>query len=665
MQDDAILTPKEGYNSRYKELHDKNVNEYFDELTRESKINVEENRQTIKELNQEIENFKNVSKLIKRKKGLKTFLIILIVLFTLIGIIMLFAGGNAVTKIVPIAVAIVLDVLFIILCVKLKKKIKELQNSKEEFEKKIKELTSLSWRQMYPLNRLYDWNIPGMLVTKTIPLVEMDKNFDPSKYMYLHEKYGFEENTDPKSSTCFVQSGSILGNPFLIEKTYNENMGTKTYSGSIVIHWTETYRDSEGHLRTRSKSQTLTATVTKPYPYYFYATRLVYGNEAAGKLSFSREPSGMSGKNEKEVDRFVNKKSKEYDKLVTKALKNGGTYTKFGNEKFEALFGGVDRDNEMEFRLLFTPLAQNNLVNLILDKEPYGDDFYFDKRCHLNYIQSKHSQKFDYNVDPAYFFSNDYDQAKERFVNYNNNYFRSFYFDMAPLLSIPLYQQTKTREYIYNQNYRSNITSYEHETMANACDINLLAHSDTNSGVILKTDFVKKDGKADQVNINAYSYATVERIDYVSKLGGDGNFHNVPVPWLEYIPIENQTLMEIKNQEATRSGFEDISGNEKFQNILKNYSLNGSYVFQRGLLGILLLRAIDGSVVNEVNESLKVLDDNKKILDKMAEYEAMAKKVEDKIKEAEEKQAASDEASENASYDANEDGDNAEENNEE
>ena len=54
-------------------------------------------------------------------------------------------------------------------------------------------------------------------------------------------------------------------------------------------------------------------------------------------------------------------------------------FTAMTNDKFDVLFGATDRTNETEFRLLFTPLAQNSMINLIENAKPYGDDFYFVK----------------------------------------------------------------------------------------------------------------------------------------------------------------------------------------------------------------------------------------------------------------------------------------------
>ena len=55
------------------------------------------------------------------------------------------------------------------------------------------------------------------------------------------------------------------------------------------------------------------------------------------------------------------------------------------NRAFEVLFHAVDRDHPIQFRLLFTPLAQEQTVKLLRDREiGYGDDFAFRKSRMMN-----------------------------------------------------------------------------------------------------------------------------------------------------------------------------------------------------------------------------------------------------------------------------------------
>jgi hypothetical protein len=87
----------------------------------------------------------------------------------------------------------------------------------------------------------------------------------------------------------------------------------------------------------------------------------------------------MSGKSDKDNDKFVASRVKDLDKLEEKAVKAGKTFTKLGNDEFEAFFGADDRDNEVEYRLLFTPLAILNEMDLIKNPAPFGDDFYMEE----------------------------------------------------------------------------------------------------------------------------------------------------------------------------------------------------------------------------------------------------------------------------------------------
>ena len=111
-------------------------------------------------------------------------------------------------------------------------------------------------------------------------------------------------------------------------------MKNVTYRGSLVISWTETYRDSNGKIRTRRRTQTLTASVTKPKPYYHYNNYLVYGSQAAPKLMFSRSPQVKTNMSEKDIEKKVKKGEKELKKKAQQSVKNGGTFQEMVNSEF-------------------------------------------------------------------------------------------------------------------------------------------------------------------------------------------------------------------------------------------------------------------------------------------------------------------------------------------
>lgn len=132
--------------------------------------------------------------------------------------------------------------------------------------------------------------------------------------------------------------------------------------------------------------ETLKASVEKPKPCFDFYTQLTYGNEAAPNLSFSRECSHADKMSEKKQKQFVKSGIKMPRRTEQRARKKGEEFTRMGNDEFEALFRAYDWNNELQFRLLFTPLAQENILALMLTPEPYGDDFYFTKKEMLNFI---------------------------------------------------------------------------------------------------------------------------------------------------------------------------------------------------------------------------------------------------------------------------------------
>lgn len=604
---DALLEPLDGYNKVYKDLNLRYTEEQFDDLAKKAKVDIAANKKTVTEYNHKLAEIEKVKNAISKSKALKAFLIVLSVILGVVGVALLMA---AITENIPlwsgivaIIVAVGLIILFIILIVKkINPKIKQNEQIRQKLQAEAEALLKQAWAQMAPLNTLYDWNIPQRLVTKTVPLIEMDDNFDEERFTYLRERYGFWKNGDKSKSTLYCQSGSILGNPFLILKDLKQSWRQEVYTGALTIHWTTTTRTKDG-TRTVHHSQVLHASVTKPKPVYNQDTYLVYGNEAAPNLTFSRVPSGASNLNEKQIAKKVASKSKKLDKKSQKAVAEGDKYIRLGNDEFEALFGGTDRDNEVEFRLLFTPLAQKSLLRLIKTPEPYGDDFAMRKVKKLNFVRSAHAQGFDYEVDPVNFIHYDFEAARKNFIDINTTYFKSLYFDLAPIMSIPLYQQHKTREFIYDMPYASNVSCYEHESIANSFKKELLKPHGSATPSILKTELIKKQGEADSVLITAYAFRGERRVTYIPRFGGDGRTHMVPVVWIEYLPIDRQTVMAVQKKDSTRLDININSTSDKFRDMLKNHADRGAWLYERGVFAMLTNKPLTAQAVREMSAS--------------------------------------------------------------
>lgn len=586
---DNIYEPLTAYKSVYKDLHHKNVTEYFDSLVEKSQVDVQLNKETNDNIVKvDAERYK-VNKQITKITTLKTLMFVLIfaaVIGIFYGVSTIIQSGFDILPFIFVIVGVGIIILSIFLIRKFNPKLKELKAIRNEKDKKIFDLTSQAWEQMRPLNDLLTPELSRVLFSKTLPIINMDKMFTSKRLDYLMRKFGLGEVNNDNHSTLYVQSGDINGNPFFICNTLVHNLGMKTYSGSITIHWTTTSYVN-GKSVTNHHTQVLTAEIEKPCPFFSEEPYLVYGNEAAPDLEFSREDSDAELLNEKQIDKLVNKEIKRINKTSEKSISKGGNFTVLGNEEFEVLFGATNRNNEVQFRLLFTPLAQKQLLELMKDKEiGYGDDFDFIKHKMINIIYPEHLRNLSLNMKVDKFHGYDVEVVKNNFIDYNDAYFKSLYFTFAPILAIPLYHQQQPHEYIYKDLYESNVCFYEHECIANKLDINSFKHPESATPNILKTSVLKSDKKCDTVTVTAYGYKTIERVDYIQKFGRDGRTHTIPVKWTEYIPVSQNTDMAINiaNEDEETANSNDVTNNKNQENI------DQKDIYKMGLFLVRLLR---------------------------------------------------------------------------
>jgi hypothetical protein len=403
------------------------------------------------------------------------------------------------------------------------------------------EKEALAWGQMAALNSLFDWDIFARLVGKTIPKIELDPYFSNARLTNLRQSYGWNDAFNDSRSVMFAHTGVISGNPFIMAQTLNHWIGSKTYSGSLTIHWTEQVRDSNGRWTTVSKSQTLRASVTKPFPEYATESILIYGNHAAPDLSFSREPSSLSGLDDGLINNW--RKNRAIKKLEAKGRKlaSGSGFTPMANREFDALFAAGDRDHEIQFRTLFTPLAQQEMVKLLKDKAiGFGDNFSFTKLQKINAVEPKHLVGMDISAAPEMFQFYELAAAREHFNGYHNRLFKAFYFSFAPILAIPLYQQHRPAEDIYAGVIQSSCF-WEHEAIANYMGEGQFSHPDSVTRNVLKTASHGDEDGAQKVQVTAHGFRGENRVDHISVRGDDGYTHRVPVHWVEYISVDRRS----------------------------------------------------------------------------------------------------------------------------
>lgn len=544
-------TPIDDYETYFKDEHEKLVTETFNDLLRKSGVKEDENIQTVAALRELESDHGRGSSSRSKWKFLRIAVIVAALALTVFAVLQ---KGPYFLLVIP-AVGLV-----VFLMKRINPEISKLNGILGELSLKIAGKTDEAWKQMEPLNALHTWNLAPKLMQKTFPSFVFDRYLSANRLNDLQQNFGLQPEFNNGLSLLASQSGAFNGNPFVLARYKRHWIGSRTYTGFLVIQWFEQMQDEDGNWFDQLQTQTLTASVTKPYPEYQVVSKLIFGHESVPNLTFSREPSKLSASNsgsvnQKKVDRTI----KKVERQARKGIKSGNSeLTVMSNHEFEALFKAIDRDNEIEFRLLFTPLAQQEMVDLLNDNSVgYGDDFYFAKSRNLNFLESAHLSNTKFDDDPRMFHSLELKEARRFFLNFHQEYFRSIYFAFAPLWTIPLYRDSRSTVASSSVPANAPCSDWENEVMANYIGENRFKHPESVTENIVRAYSRSSNSSTSLVDVVGHGYAGIPRVDFIPVLGGDGNLHSVPVEWIEYIPVTQQTTLMVGAVKSSVLNLED------------------------------------------------------------------------------------------------------------
>ena len=475
----------------------------------------------------------------------------------------------------------------IIFLIKINRWLKNNNDNKIKYQLIIEENLNQAWQQMQPLNDLYDWSISEKIFNQIVSEIKLDLNFDSKKYFLLMQHYHYQPDQKENISISMCRSGAIKNNPFLQISELQQIWQEHVYVGQKIIFWFEKINGKR-----IPRSQILFAHVTKPEPIYTSKTFLIYGHDAAPNLCFTRQYTTFKHQNDVKTAQYVKQKSYQLEKLAQQSLKNDiQAFTKLANDEFESLFLTTDRNHEVQFRLLFTPLGQKNILALIKNNPLYGDDFCFYKKNKINFIMSKHSQTINYYGDPKEFITYDLMQAREKFIQYQTIFFHGLYFDLAPLLAIPIYHQPAISLDI-DEKQLTSISPYEYEMMANVIDKKYITPSQAQTTIILKTIFKKKISTMNLIQITAHAYNKIPRVSFIPTLGGDGHMHSVAVNWFEYVPVTKTIEVLVVKKDHSRASYQKIAKTETFKKIILNFNDDGYCFLFKNLFVLLITKPL-------------------------------------------------------------------------
>ena len=524
-----IYDPLEEYASVFRDKFKQVAQDTFEQLVREANIDVEANQQTCKALYQAQGEKQTLEQSISGNQVLCALLIVVAV----VGFVLLFLQYEVWLPEVLLGICLAILAAFLLVLLVVVPRIQKGKAALVDIGKCVESLQQKAWQQLEALNQLYDWDMLTRMMSLTVPRLEFDDYFTTQRLADLEQTYGWDGTFNDERSVLYAHSGLINGNPFVICRTKKMEMGTKTYTGTKVIHWTTRQRGADGKYYTQHHTQTLTATVTAPYPYYFEKTRVIYGNTAAPDLIFTREDNDLAGREKSLAYKWERRKLRKKARDLSKS-----DYAMMSNEEFEVLFDTSNRNNNQQFALLFTPLAQETMLRLMRDEQHgYGDDFDFHKHKMINTIVPQHMQEMTLDCNPKQYRHFDFQKAKANFVSINAEHFRAIYFSLAPLLCVPMYQQIRPQEAIYGRDMQKRSAFWEHEALANFWGNDHFKHPSCVTDCILKTSSRGGEDDKSVVQVTAHGFRAQKHVEYMARLGGDGRWHNVPVHWDEYLPV--------------------------------------------------------------------------------------------------------------------------------
>lgn len=422
-------------------------------------------------------------------------------------------------------------------------RLRQLETEISRLEENLQQRIHAAISKLLPFYETFSWDTLPKLIEKTLPEFSFDAFLTHDRIASFQEPYGFNlADVMQQRSMLYTHSGTFFGYPFLLYHAKRFYWGEKTYTGTKYITWTTRERDATGRTRTVFHSQTLVASVTKPYPCFAEEKHFLFAHPATPNLSFSREPSTFAGQQGffAGLKRWAKRrKLKKFEANLT----DESNYTMVANEDFELLFNASNRDHEVEFRMLFTPSAQQQMVALLNDTTVgYGDDFSYTKERTMTLIHPKHLEALEFSTEPYVLGAYDFNEVLKHFRTRFTEFFRSIYFSFAPLYTIPLYQEPAPKR---SAPILPLISNWEMEAIANWQGDARYAHPESCTENLLCVTEMSQEGAHAIATITAIGFRGVPRVDVDYVYGRDGKLHSVAIPWVEYFDVRKERTLRV------------------------------------------------------------------------------------------------------------------------
>ena len=548
MRDLLAQDPVSGYKNVYKEAFAREAEAFFDYAVRRGGIDPAVNASQARELDRLYAEKEKQG----GRKGWWIFLLTALVIVFAVWGIMLLAEEKSLSHGQIAAFAGYGIVALIFICAVIVPKIRELSSVLSTLHKEINSKYARATAYLAPLYKAFSWNTLPELFSKVIPQVKFDEYLSNERLADFRDNFGLVIQDEPESTMLGSHSGTFFGYPFIFTEDKNFCWGEKVWSGSMVVSYTVYVTNAEGKRVAQTRSEVLTASVTKPYPEFPVARQFFFGHDAAPELSYSREPSSLSGSSG--IWAALGKKYRMHKlRKLEQNLTDESDFTMMSNREFEMLFKSENRDNEIGFRLLFTPLAQQYMVKLLNDQETgYGDDFCLNKSCLVTCLFSNHLNETKIARKPFSADLYDLQKIKAKFRKNSDEFFRSMYFSFAPLFLIPLYNE----ERINAPEYPCESISENELEGAAAAHEEYFRPDESITENIFNIRNCRRQGNVVSAMVESIGFSGSSRVDFVPCFAGNGSVYQVPVEWIEYTPVSCRTPIHACREEKLPPGKE-------------------------------------------------------------------------------------------------------------
>jgi len=520
----------------------KSLEEKWDKNISDGSFNKALNQKNCKTIYANQESIKKHKNSATSRKVLMAFMIILDLGLIATTWCVVFLVTNFTTGIklaICIPATLLLIGLMIVAIVQINKKLKVLKKIITELETKTNRLIAAEQKRLYPLISRYNVSIPlesfslyKELVINTI----FDDNFisffkmpSPNIVQYVDALNGY-----------------INKNPFVFYTYKSQKQYMQAYSETKMYPYIErvpyTTTDAQGHMHTSYRNETRFEAVT--------AT--TYKNNIAYPIS---DPECV-------INTFNLQKETDFSFPSSKEIKT--KEFKMENKEFNKLFD-FNSNNELGFRMIWTALAQESLINL-----SKNDKYKFNylKKGSYHYLTNDRGFNVAGLYDNSFLQGFDYEKIKELYVNSFLGLFECIYWTLAPFNCIPLFaHMTDQPKEVENAiNY-----AIELETYLLKCNDPSLFNKATNGLGFIHT--ITKLNK-DSAIINTKTHKVKTGVEMVTAHGFHTGSHVIAVPYEEHFPLEQQNVLNFSFDDKNKTAPEKSNMNSgKIKRCMFNFEI--------------------------------------------------------------------------------------------